>query len=71
VSSEPGASLPIRFIPITRVVVRSSYCDAFDQSWLISTLLARARMGLVVDLGEVLEIQMGVDLGGGDVGVTQ
>ena len=29
------------------------------------------RMGRVVDLGQVLEIQVGVDLGGGDVGMAQ
>ena len=28
-------------------------------------------MGFIVDLGQVLEIEVGVDLGGGDVGVTE
>lgn len=28
-------------------------------------------MGFVVHLGQVLKIQMGVDLGGGDIGVTE
>src|SRR5690606_20675893 len=34
-------------------------------------LALRARMGCVVDPGQVLEVQVGVDLGGGDVGVAE
>ena len=29
------------------------------------------RMGLIIDLGQMAEIQVGVDLGGGQVGVAQ
>src|SRR5579863_9889095 len=36
-----------------------------------SGLTARPRVCSVVDAGQVLEIKMGVDLGGGDVGVAE
>jgi hypothetical protein len=36
-----------------------------------STAALGARMGLIVCLGEMLEIKMGIDLGGADVGVAQ
>ena len=36
-----------------------------------SALLPRARVSCVVDAGQVLEIKVGVDLGGGDVGVPE
>src|SRR6266699_6389612 len=36
-----------------------------------SALAARARVGSVVDAGEVLEVKVGVDLGARDIGVTQ
>src|SRR5690554_4776332 len=38
---------------------------------LVCGLAAGARMGLIVYLGEVLEIEMGVDLGSADVGVAE
>ena len=32
---------------------------------------ARPRMGLIIHLGKVLKIEVGVNLGGGDVGVAE
>ncbi len=37
----------------------------------IQALAPRPWVRLVVDLGQVLEVKVGVDLGGADVGVTQ
>ena len=34
-------------------------------------LLPRPWMGFVIHLGEVLEIEVGIDLGGGDIGVAE
>ena len=39
--------------------------------WPLLGTPSSARMGLVVDLGESLEIEMGVDLGRGNIGVAQ
>jgi hypothetical protein len=39
--------------------------------WVGSTAAFGTRMGLVVCLGQMLEIKVGVDLGGADVGVPQ
>ena len=56
----------IRATDQCNVVTRSTRGDGS-----ISRLPLRPRMRGVVDLGQVLEIQVRVDLGGGDIGVAQ
>src|SRR3546814_6645524 len=57
--------------PAACVLVGAASAAPAGGRWSIVLLALRPRMGGVVDLGQVLEIQVGVDLGGGDIGVAE
>ena len=50
---------------------RSALSGGHERIRSVVGLAARARMGLVVYLGQVLEVKVGIDLGRADVGVPQ
>lgn len=58
------------YIKSLRRCIRVGFCEAV-LTGLVGCLALCARMSLVVHLGEMLKIQMGVNLGGGNIGVAQ
>src|SRR3546814_12219466 len=57
--------------PAACVLVGAASAAPAGGRWSIVLLALRPRVGGVVDLGQVLEIQVGVDLGGGRIIMTE